>query len=266
MKPEVFFYQCNVPIRTEEVPVFAKNMTTTTVQRQFRKEESVFARWKRDTKDTLEAAFAEDMLHWKGARLIKDVADRTATVEVLRQHFAILKEIFINESSGGSVYPGISSLGISDLGQRCKLLDDGVSPPFNLSSLDRAYIAASYTQNASDPPNMIRFEFLEALVRIADSRFIATKQIKTYEEATKKLIEEFVLPNFKPVEGWQDWRDKELWTLDINDLLKANLDKLKRIHQSFLTQSHKAMDMKDCHDLCMKDGQENNRDRHDQAH
>ena len=80
---------------------------------------------------------------------------------------------------------------------KSKILDDYV----NLSALDLTYIAATNKQE-NNSPNMDRFEFLEVLVRLANKKFIETKQIRRYPEALDKLLKEHILPNFKPLEGW----------------------------------------------------------------
>ena len=94
-----------------------------------------------------------------------------------------------------------------------------------------------------------RFEFLEILVRLADAKFVQTKKIKSVSEATKVLIEDYIMKNFTP-EPWQKFRDEQLWTIDVNDVLEANLENLKKIYQSYLTQVHKFMDLKDCIAVC----------------
>ena len=58
----------------------------------------------------------------------------------------------------------MTTLDFSEFGVKSKLLDDFI----NLAALDRAFIAATLKMNATDPPNMVRFEFLEILVRLAD--------------------------------------------------------------------------------------------------
>ncbi len=66
-------------------------------------------------------------------------------------------------------HPGISSIDFSDFAVKSKFLDGAV---VNLAALDRGYIGATLKMNANDPPNMIRFEFLEILVRLAEMRYI----------------------------------------------------------------------------------------------
>lgn len=66
-------------------------------------------------------------------------------------------------------------------------------------------------ESSSAPSNGLkRFEFLEILVRLANIKYLESKIVKTYAEATEKLIKECILPNFS-LEPWQEFRDKHLW-------------------------------------------------------
>jgi len=56
--------------------------------------------------------------------------------------------------------------------------------------------------------------------------------------------------NYTPM-PWQSFRDKELWTMDVNDLLDANLENLDKIYRTHLTTTHKHMDLRDCITTCM---------------
>ena len=38
-------------------------------------------------------------------------------------------------------------------------------------------------------------------------------------------------PHLKP---WQEWRENEFWTLEVDDLIKANLDKLKLLYKKLI--------------------------------
>ena len=113
----------------------------------------------------------------------------------------------------------------------------------NISSVDRTYIAANLKVETSSAPSngLKRFEFLEILVRLANIKYLEPKLVKSYAEATEKLITECLLPNFHP-EPWQEWRDKELWTIDVNDLFESNLENLKRIYDKYRTPTKQLMD------------------------
>ena len=55
------------------------------------------------------------------------------------------------------------------------------------------------------------------------------------------------------MEGWQQFRDDELWQQDISDTLEANLQHLHKIYNSFTSALHPKMDLRDCHDLCIRE-------------
>ena len=66
-----------------------------------------------------------------------------------------------------SAYPGIKMLDFSEFAVKMQLMDDSVK----LAAFDRAFIAATNKQK-SEPPNMVRFEFFEILVRIAEMKYV----------------------------------------------------------------------------------------------
>ena len=133
-----------------------------------------------------------------------------------------MKEIFLHVASQSS-WPNIGSLDFCDLATKAKFLDQFV----NISSCDRTYIAANLKVDTSSAPSngLKRFEFLESIVRLSNIKYLEPKLVKSYAEATEKLITECLLPNFHP-EPWQEWRDKVLWTMDVNDILESNLTNL----------------------------------------
>ena len=95
----------------------------------------------------------------------------------------------------------MGSLDFADFAVQCKFLEN--DPNINLSTLDRTFIAATLqieTQGARDAEmtteKLNRFEFLEIIARLANIKFIETKKIKRFDEATKVLIEDYIIPNF----------------------------------------------------------------------
>lgn len=45
-------------------------------------------------------------------------------------------------------------------------------------------------------------------------------------EALEFMISTFILPNSIQLMEWQEFRDKELWTLEVDDLYKFNTEGL----------------------------------------
>ena len=75
--------------------------------------------------------------------------------------------------------------------------------------------------------------------------------VKTYSEALEKLIVEKLIPNAAP-EPWQSFRDTELWTIDVNDILEANLENLKKIFAVFFSAVKKFVTFEDVLNLFMR--------------
>lgn len=80
---------------------------------------------------------------------------------------------------------------------------------------------------SSNPENgLCRFEFLEAVVRLAKAKYIATGVEKTYSDAVSRIIKDNVI-KYNPCEAWHGFRDKLLWQMEVNDLMEPNLPGLK---------------------------------------
>lgn len=70
----------------------------------------------------------------------------------------------------------------------------------------------------------------------------------------RKLIREHIKPHVSTgVSSWQSWREQELWTLEVNDVLHANLDSLRHVMEFYISPTHKYMTLKDGINLCTRD-------------
>ena len=112
---------------------------------------------------------------------------------------------------------------------KLKIVEDHI----NNTVIDRLFISANFQQ----PENpkffvigkcLVRFEFWELLVRIASNKYMVKDAPYTYSQSLEKLIEEKLRPYDH--EPWQAFRDKHLWTIEVNDILEANLKNLEKIY------------------------------------
>ena len=55
----------------------------------------------------------------------------------------------------------------------------------------------------------------------------------TYTESLEHLVIH-LKKNYK-LKEWQSWRERELWTLEVADVLDANIDALKRLHTRYFS-------------------------------
>lgn len=108
-----------------------------------------------------------------------------------------------------------------------------------MSTIDRMFIATNIEleDQAENPDRALcRFELWEILVRIAVHKFRDAEQHDIQPgdslKAVEKLVKDFILKN-SHVLPWQEFRDEDLWTRDVNLLFDANLDALQRIFKKY---------------------------------
>jgi len=85
---------------------------------------------------------------------------------------------------------------------------------------------------------MRRFEFLEFLLRLVRTKYLEKMGYSQYPQALQHLFANHIItflgsPHFKPWQQWQGFREKELWTLDVNDCLHANQENLRKVYNLF---------------------------------
>ena len=70
---------------------------------------------------------------------------------------------------------------------------------------------------------MRRSSLIEFLVRLSKAKYVDTKIMPTCTSAFKRLLNETILSQ-NIVEKWQEFRENYIWTLEVDDLIKANYD------------------------------------------
>lgn len=104
-----------------------------------------------------------------------------------------------------------------------------------LSTIDRLFIGVNHEIVANDENpdrELCRFEFFELLLRISICKFKDTYICDTYHESFEKLIKEYVFRHsHKNQQSWQEFRENYLWTIEVNDLIEANLEGLRKVYE-----------------------------------
>ena len=98
---------------------------------------------------------------------------------MLRENIGTLKQIF-QELGCGSVYPKISQLDFVDMCVKAKMTHKQHLPA---TSLDRFFIASKFDESVKQENGINRLQFLEAIVRLADSRFRQSDDCSNYADA-----------------------------------------------------------------------------------
>ena len=70
-------------------------------------------------------------------------------------------------------------------------------------------------------------------MRLANAKYRETGQVQTYAEATELLIKDCLIEQYdwRP---WQEFRDEQLYTLAVNDVLFTNMAGIEKLAKLFL--------------------------------
>lgn len=138
--------------------------------------------------------------------------------------------MFATVVATGSSYPALDLYTFSDWAREAKLMDNNVTQ----TMIDLAFIATNYEeeeQQVNDDNSLLRYEFLEILLRLSKEKYMTDGRCTTMAQSFKKMIEEVIL-KYKGY-SWQPFRDKELWTLEVNDTLEANLAGITKLYKLY---------------------------------
>jgi hypothetical protein len=118
-----------------------------------------------------------------------------------------------------------------DFGNYCKsvgLMDKNVTT----STLDRLFISTNVELvEMDDNPDksLQRFELLEIMIRISGAKYKDVGGAVNYADGLKKILDGHIKPHSDGLLQGQNFREKYIWTLKINDILYANLLQLQKV-------------------------------------
>ena len=158
-----------VDTREERIYPFSKNIESVKIQRQFNKETSVFHKWNEDKISTLTNCIENDQNHWKAVKMKFEMDDMDATIELLTEHYAEVKEIITWLQSRSPEYPVVNMVDFTKFIKSCDICDENLSS----SRIDTLYMASTL-DHLRKQQSMTRWSFLEFLVRLAKEKFIET--------------------------------------------------------------------------------------------
>ena len=64
---------------------------------------------------------------------------------------------------------------------------------------------------------------------MAKTKFFEKGICKTVHESLEKLMLEYIIPNSIEQMEWQEFRENKLYTLEVDDLFKANLSAIEKL-------------------------------------
>ncbi len=217
----------------------------------FMKERSVFAPYEEDNEQSLRLAFDQDMEYAKIDRLFKKTPEMYDIVkEKLFDHYVQIINLF-DFYCGISDYPRISMNDITSFCHHTNILDNKY---IGLAQLDLLLVATNvsthkYKQSAER--DMCRYEMLEFIVRTANFRYTERKQAADTAEAIDKLLEEYIYPNAKFMNG-DHFRRYYCYNMKVNEILLKNEAKITQLYESFIHQKKKYITLEECKEWVRK--------------
>ena len=148
--------------------------------------------WKEDTAKSIQQAFTIDWENTKISKLIKDSVDLMRTREFMAQNYDLVKQIYL-EMQYNSVYPFVNKLETASFCERAKLVDEVL----NTSNCDLLFVSSTSagTRGIKQKTGLVRCEFLEYIVRLANFKYVQSGKVQKYHEAVKIVMDDFVKPN-----------------------------------------------------------------------
>ena len=85
---------------------------------------------------------------------------------------------------------------------------------------------------AVKPIVMYRWSFLESIIRLSKDKYLETGMETTYAGALNRLINKKFVPNLDKIDfgPWQEMREDYIWTLEMDDLLRANIEGIQKVY------------------------------------
>lgn len=133
--------------------------------------------------------------------LIKDEGQRASVKSLLGNHYKMLRDAYKltsgQDANGNSMNIGRNAF--AQLMQSCGDLVDGKT--LNMADLGIAYIAVKAADmkkgNKLIPADsIIRYNFLEIFIRLADQKFLKSGLATTWYDAIEQLMEKYLKPVF----------------------------------------------------------------------
>ena len=126
--------------------------------------------------------------------------------------------IFIAACVEAGIGADLNKRGMFQFCQKAKITDNIC----NVNVLTKHFKDTNFEevdQEGNDDNALVRFEFIEMLIRIAKYKFIDYGQMQSLEDATSRLIEKYVLPMKAKLVSYEKWRHELLYTNEVNELL-----------------------------------------------
>jgi len=209
-----------------EQDLLRKNNRKLKIERKFVKESSVFAYWKIDDQYILNRCITHDLKYWKVQRFVKEKDEYYRLSRVVRKYFPQLKAQHLWMISNANSYPATTWRDFRDWARKSNITEKGL----DMNAVNRLFQTTNITTERSQDDNpdnaLVRYEFIELLIRIAREKYMKNSNITSTSDAA---LEKFIIEVFLPAsshEEWNEFRLNSLYALRVNDVMETNIEGL----------------------------------------
>jgi NLR family CARD domain-containing protein 3 len=202
-------------------------------------EDSVFREYKREDDELLEKCFIFDFTNSKISKILKDPKDLQTVKDMLWKVYRQIKDTYKYYSAIG-VSGDLFSIPVNaftDFLNNGNVIDNR---NLKLADTDLLFITTNTVMNkqAFNPDRaLVRYQFLEIIVRLAMDKYHKTKISPTPGEALANLMVD--LRKVLNVVAVNDWRTKYLWNHKCDLVFKTYLPILKDAYHRYCGQKTK---------------------------
>lgn len=185
-EPVNYVHSMIANFRNEEIALYEKLTISTMHERVFKKETSVFQKWIPDSNKNFQKCLECDQVIWKVSKFVKDENDLENVEKLVLEHYQVLKDNYVFIASGSN-FPGISSNEMTLYFKKFNIIDANLQQ----ADIDRLFISANVSlEGNKDHGNfLMRYEFIELMIRVANEKCKRMKLTETVAESFKILIE-----------------------------------------------------------------------------
>lgn len=196
---------------------------------------------------------------WKESKLdklVKSELEKSNLMGVLRKHYTKLTEIFrYLASQSANDYLTVGNNVLTDFLYQSKIFDS-IYTQADLGVNWNAVTVHRSRQPYNPITSLVRYEFIELLIRITQDRYLRNKISSSLSEGLEKLMSEKLGQNFQ-LNLSNNWRTQVYLTEDVDIVFKTHRPILENIYKKFsgkktLPGQKPFMSLEEFKDLCLK--------------
>ena len=220
---------------------------------------SIFKDYRLDSEKILLECFEFDWHHSRISNFVRNSDDQEKVKNCVKHYYPLLKLAYKTLSAyGGSDIFSIGTNIFTDFMNECKIVDNlyGLSD-FGVN-LNSTLIQKEKGQLYNPGNSLVRYEFIEILVRIAGDRYVRNKIYSTINDSIERLIKDHLISIFSKFR-FDKWRLESYLCEEVDLVLRANKEVFNSLFKKYsgkrtLPGKKKFMSLEEFRSLCTDAG------------